>query len=840
MKKLILFFALLPLFASAQITPAQDTTALSTPKKTYTPQLSYENVTINGVSYRIPQSYNSTLGKIDSWVTTKYLRAFYAPLSAAADSTKYTTLNRYRYGADTLQNKSAYYLTLLPKNNSSIPTPPNGVNFWGENIGNSISFKGANGFTAIINNGNATQTNLYRLPATAGIFMLNPLTTAGDILYQSANSTTGTNLARRAIGSNGDVLTVSGGVPVWAAPTGGGSYIDNKFGSTTPQANASINVDTSIYTGVPLSGAIKDTIVYIGDSFTTAFPLPNSNYGFANLTASELGMVPVNYAQGGSVLEKRSPLNPLGGTNGIDEAALVHPYNSHIAAVIIALGYNDLRYNGTNYNITNFNTDYATVISTLTGKGYPLSKIVIISPWYCTPTSYVSISGNAAATKSLHLQFVAATKAIAVANGTKYIDGYNLGYTNGASIIMQADSVHWNEYGHRLITSALEASIGYTIKQKGQQIAANNTVQFEKINYTNRDTSALKYTFPLALDSAGNIVKNRIGYINNSVNGAVQAANININGTVTNGGLVANGISKFNSGGVQIATPYPTNKYYLNLGYAGSDSYIDSFTGTGNTGGELRINTVGGGAVRFGTGGVIVTGPLSGVASKFVSTSITSSGEFENTLSSGFAGTLIYGHTKQGNSTGYDMLALYNNNSTDLKFKVNGNGDVNIPGLTASQLVATDGSKNLVSTTVAAIGAVDLTTNQTIAGAKSFTTGVGLVGIGGGTTTLNSANAGATNYSQNIQGKSGTVALLTDIPYQLRITGSGTGAATTISIAHGLSGVTSGSTAIVQPINAASAGISYITTDATNINIIYTVAPASGTNNLSYNVSIKP
>lgn len=74
----------------------------------------------------------------------------------------------------------------------------------------------------------------------------------------------------------------------------------------------------------------------------------------------------------------------------------------------------------------------------------------------------------------------------------------------------------------------------------------------------------------------------------------------------------------------------------------------------------------------------------------------------------------------------------------------------------------------------------------------------------------------------------------------LRLTGSGTGAATTISIPHGLTGVTSSSIALVTPINAASAGISYVTTDATNINIVYSAAPVSGTNNLSYNVHIKP
>lgn len=63
-------------------------------------------------------------------------------------------------------------------------------------------------------------------------------------------------------------------------------------------------------------------------------------------------------------------------------------------------------------------------------------------------------------------------------------------------------------------------------------------------------------------------------------------------------------------------------------------------------------------------------------------------------------------------------------------------------------------------------------------------------------------------------------------------TKSGDGATTTFTIAHGL-----GSTPVyfnVVPKNAASAGISYMTADGTNITIVYTVAPASGTNNLSY------
>ena len=43
------------------------------------------------------------------------------------------------------------------------------------------------------------------------------LTTTGDTYYASAASTP----ARLGIGSTGNVLTVAGGVPTWAAPAGG-------------------------------------------------------------------------------------------------------------------------------------------------------------------------------------------------------------------------------------------------------------------------------------------------------------------------------------------------------------------------------------------------------------------------------------------------------------------------------------------------------------------------------------------------------------------------------------------------------------------------------------------
>jgi len=48
--------------------------------------------------------------------------------------------------------------------------------------------------------------------------MTNPMTTTGDTIYSSSGSTP----ARLGIGSTGQVLTVSGGVPTWASAASGG------------------------------------------------------------------------------------------------------------------------------------------------------------------------------------------------------------------------------------------------------------------------------------------------------------------------------------------------------------------------------------------------------------------------------------------------------------------------------------------------------------------------------------------------------------------------------------------------------------------------------------------
>ena len=68
--------------------------------------------------------------------------------------------------------------------------------------------------------------------ATDSSGMTNPMTTTGDTIYSSSGSTP----ARLAIGSTGNVLTVAGGVPTWAAPAGGGGLTSIASGSLSSSA----------------------------------------------------------------------------------------------------------------------------------------------------------------------------------------------------------------------------------------------------------------------------------------------------------------------------------------------------------------------------------------------------------------------------------------------------------------------------------------------------------------------------------------------------------------------------------------------------------------------------
>jgi hypothetical protein len=86
--------------------------------------------------------------------------------------------------------------------------------------------------------------------------MTNPMTTTGDMIYSTPNSTP----VRRGIGTTGQILTVSGGIPVWATPSGSTLAISSiASGSVTSGSSLSITSLSSYDFVEFIIGGYEDT-----------------------------------------------------------------------------------------------------------------------------------------------------------------------------------------------------------------------------------------------------------------------------------------------------------------------------------------------------------------------------------------------------------------------------------------------------------------------------------------------------------------------------------------------------------------------------------------------------
>lgn len=89
---------------------------------------------------------------------------------------------------------------------------------------------------------------------------LNPSTTLGDIEYRSSTANVNTRLG---IGSTGQVLTVSGGVPAWATPAGGGKVLQvvQATYSTEVTTTSTSYVDTGVSASITPSSSSSKVLV---------------------------------------------------------------------------------------------------------------------------------------------------------------------------------------------------------------------------------------------------------------------------------------------------------------------------------------------------------------------------------------------------------------------------------------------------------------------------------------------------------------------------------------------------------------------------------------------------
>lgn len=126
------------------------------------------------------------------------------------------------------------------------------------------------------------------LPATAGGTGLATYTT-GDVIYASATNT----LAKLGIGSTGQVLTVSGGIPTWAAAASGVTITNDTstatalyptFTSATSGSVSGLNVTSTKLTFVPTTGSLtapqtvaSNGLVVNSNTVSSSYSIPSGS-----------------------------------------------------------------------------------------------------------------------------------------------------------------------------------------------------------------------------------------------------------------------------------------------------------------------------------------------------------------------------------------------------------------------------------------------------------------------------------------------------------------------------------------------------------------------------------
>ena len=120
---------------------------------------------------------------------------------------------------------------------------------------------------------------------------LQPGTTLGDLAYSSATANTNTRLG---IGSTGNVLTVSGGVPVWSAPAGNGKVLQVVYSETS--------TDTSItgttWTDTGSSATITPTL-----ATSKVLVLTTQGVGVNKTNPAQLAQGGIRLLRGATVLQ---------------------------------------------------------------------------------------------------------------------------------------------------------------------------------------------------------------------------------------------------------------------------------------------------------------------------------------------------------------------------------------------------------------------------------------------------------------------------------------------------------------------------------------------------------
>lgn len=267
--------------------------------------------------------------------------------------------------------------------------------------------------------------------------------------------------------------------------------------------------------------SVKDTIVFIGDSYTNGVGGPSVALGFPTLTANKLSAVPKIHGTNGEVMENRSPINPFSAlvNNGVQDTGAVSVYNNLMRALVIELGTNDAVYSNTNYTTANFVTDYTTYLNhCINVAGWPASKILLVGVGYEATSvllnDSVLFSLPVAPTQARFNSFDSCIRVLANTFGCKFFSIRTpwLAFSNNTPQLLQAsDSIHPNFQEHLIIADQLSNALGYDIKLQGQIGTFNSGL-------TEVDSFKIRLFNPVVSNNFSNVVADSAGNLRSGEN----------------------------------------------------------------------------------------------------------------------------------------------------------------------------------------------------------------------------------------------------------------------------------------------------------------------------------
>ncbi|CAB4145279.1 hypothetical protein UFOVP1221_11 [uncultured Caudovirales phage] len=146
-----------------------------------------------------------------------------------------------------MANPTSNFGWQMPTSTDLVTDLPADFETFGQAVDTSLAdLKGGTSGQVLKKNSN---TDMDFVWSSDSVGMTNPMTTTGDTIYSSSGSTP----ARLGIGSTGQILTVSGGVPTWATPAGGGGL--------TLLSTTTFNNSVTNYTVGSISGSYKNLLI---------------------------------------------------------------------------------------------------------------------------------------------------------------------------------------------------------------------------------------------------------------------------------------------------------------------------------------------------------------------------------------------------------------------------------------------------------------------------------------------------------------------------------------------------------------------------------------------------